>query len=220
MFPSARPRSSSSPGSRPITSIKSPLPSPSGLLPPVPTFSRTTSSGFFHPEWPQSDLELHSKLNAYIRDGGERFRDYIPSYLTNDTKRKLVDYMEQKSTQIAVSQGYIYAHKVSSKSGAEHMWIKVGCSIHPDRRFGQWRRDCPKSYFEPRGVWPNNNAPGKLTTDKKDLARMSQFKYVLEGLIKIELQDLAQESSHLQERLEPPLPSKSCSHGNIRNWTI
>ena len=161
-----------------------------------------------------------------------KFEDYIPNYLSEETKVALRVEMEKPPSGKDVD-GYIYCFEILSESPSlgvvsnstgspstddatpKHVHLKVGRTNNLPKRITEWSKQCGTHEQTFRGSWPELPAsqsflPGKLQAKVK-----GPNSHRLERLIHLELADLVTNTPYLlpgfPKKVAPPTPSGSGS---------
>lgn len=133
-------------------------------------------------------------IDFLIRHGPERFSDYIPEGLSSTAQNKLRRRMQKASTGSA-AKGYIYALEITNMSTDDHTCIKIGRTTDPEEPLQQWRSQCPLSQVALGRVWP---ATANQRDHINESTPMIKYCSTLEGLVRLELEDIALYSGHIQ----------------------
>ncbi|KAF8601884.1 hypothetical protein BDV93DRAFT_524442 [Ceratobasidium sp. AG-I] len=138
-------------------------------------------------------------IDFFIRNGTERFSDYIPQDLSPGTQDKLRVRMQQAPTGSA-AKGYIYAFEIASMSTDNHICVKLGRTTDPEEPLRQWRSQCPSSQIKLGGVWPTSATQADKAAGGVSSAQMIDYCSTLEDLVRLELGDIAQYDGHSSGR--------------------
>ncbi|KAF8601886.1 hypothetical protein BDV93DRAFT_607842 [Ceratobasidium sp. AG-I] len=137
-------------------------------------------------------------IDFFIRNGTERFSDYIPQDLSSAAQDKLRIRMQQAPTGSA-AKGYIYAFEIASMSTDDHICIKLGRTTDPEEPLRQWRSQCPSSQIKPGGLWPTSENQADKSAIGFSSAQMIDYCSTLEDLVRPELENIAHYSGHTSE---------------------
>jgi hypothetical protein len=145
-----------------------------------------------------------AKDTVYFAQNQKRvqYEDYIPSYLSPETKVALRVEM-RKSPSAKDADGYIYAFHIQDDDTPELAHLKVGRTNNIGKRMNQWGRQCGSREQILRGVWPSP-AGG---VDGADLVKgrmkpppAGPYMARLERLVHLELADLVANRQYLHKK--------------------
>jgi hypothetical protein len=78
--------------------------------------------------------------------------DWIPSYLSPETKAALREEMEKNPSAKDVP-GHIYCYEIRDPKARNQVHLKVGHTAKLAKRLDEWGKQCGKEVV-PRGLWP------------------------------------------------------------------
>lgn len=113
--------------------------------------------------------------------------EWIPSYLTSDTKAALRTEME-KSPSAADVPGYIYCYEIRDPKTPNHVNLKVGRAVNMVKRLDEWAKQCGSKEVVLRGWWPgkivdnddDNGSAGSLLRGRVQAGDKGKFCHRLE----------------------------------------
>ncbi|KAF8305545.1 hypothetical protein DL93DRAFT_2089479 [Clavulina sp. PMI_390] len=122
------------------------------------------------------------------------FDDWIPDYLTADTKVALRTEMEKPASAADVP-GYIYCYEIRDPRTPNEVHLKVGRAVNMVKRLDEWAKQCGSKEVVLRGWWPgkiidDDGAGPSLLRGRVQAGDKGKFCHRLERLIHIELSDL------------------------------
>lgn len=88
--------------------------------------------------------------------------DYIPSYLTPETRAALRAEMERPISSADVP-GYIYCYEIRDPKTPTQVHLKVGRAVSLVKRLDEWSKQCGSKEVVLRGWWP-----GKIVDNEDD----------------------------------------------------
>ncbi|KAF9521082.1 hypothetical protein BS47DRAFT_1335163 [Hydnum rufescens UP504] len=147
------------------------------------------------------------------------FDDWIPHYLTSDTRAALRVEMEKRPSP-ADEPGYIYGFEPRDRTSKHQntLSFKIGRSIHMIKRLDQWGRQCASQEVVLRGQWPrvvnDDGTEPSLLKGRIKQGEKGKFCHRWERLIHLELADLMVHEQYLtldffvpNSKASPSLPS-------------
>lgn len=86
-----------------------------------------------------------------------RYTDWIPAYLSEDTKVLLRSEMEKPISNSDVD-GYIYCYELRDTKNKDVVHLKVGRAVNLVKRIDEWTKSCESKEPILRGWYPGPDA--------------------------------------------------------------
>jgi len=133
-----------------------------------------------------------SKFSIWIQDD-----DWIPSYLSSETKAVLREEMEREISPGDVP-GYIYCFEISNPKAPNQVRLKVGHTANVAKRLSEWEKQCGERLVL-QGLWPStvDGAGFRHLRHQIQPGEKCKYSHRLERLILLELSDLVIHKAYL-----------------------
>ncbi|KDQ12363.1 hypothetical protein BOTBODRAFT_113261 [Botryobasidium botryosum FD-172 SS1] len=146
-----------------------------------------------------------------------KFEDWIPEYLTPETKAALRVEME-KPASAKDEPGYIYTYEIRTSMGSsespQQVHLKVGRAINLVKRIDEWSKQCGSKEVILRGWWPGTiEEDTSLIKGKVKAGEKGKYCHRLERLVHLELADLSLNGQYLTPAFFGNMPSSPTSDG-------
>jgi len=134
-----------------------------------------------------------------------KFEDWIPDYLTPETKAALRVEMEKPSSD-KDEPGYIYTYEI--RKGPNQVLLKVGRAVNLVKRIDEWSKQCGSKEVILRGWWPGTvEEDTSLIKGRVKAGEKGKYCHRLERLVHLELADLSLNGQYLTPAFFDTTPS-------------